>query len=67
MTSITTWIYAKLEHIIGTLSGLSVIALDIPNILLKVAMAVILGGAGALGSHLVKWCIQKVTKKLKKK
>lgn len=65
MTSITTWIYAKLEHVVGSLSGLSVIALDIPNTLLKIVMAFVLGAAGALGSFVVKWFIEK--KKSKKK
>lgn len=63
MTSINNWIYARLEHICGSLSGISVIALDIPNILLKLVLAVVLGFLGAMGAHL--WKV--IEKKLKKK
>lgn len=63
MTPITNWIYAKLEHIIGMLSGLSVIALDIPHIILKLVLAVVLGFLGAAGAALWKY----LEKKLKKK
>lgn len=63
MTSINTWIYSRLEHICGSLSGISVIALDIPNILLKLVLAVVLGFLGASGAAAWKY----VEKKLKKK
>lgn len=63
MTTISTWINTKLEYISGTLCGISVIAFDIPTILMKIALAVVLGGAGAFGSHLYKIIANKFKKK----
>jgi hypothetical protein len=60
---ILNWVYAKLEYILGTALGASTIVLDIPHLLLKLVAAIVLGGAGAFGSHLVKMLIKKLSKK----
>ena len=63
MTTIQNWIYAKLEYIIGAIGGTTVLALDIPHFILKIIMAIILGAAGALGSHLFKVLATKLKRK----
>jgi hypothetical protein len=67
MTLITNWINAKFEYICGAICGLSVINFDLPTLLLKIAMAVILGGAGAFGGWAVKSIIAKISQLIKKK
>ena len=62
MTQITTWITSKLEYIFGTICGVSTIALDIPHFLVKFLTAVALGGAGYLGTYLMKELINKICK-----
>jgi hypothetical protein len=64
---ILSWLHAKLEYLVGTICGISVITFDIPEMLLKIAMAVILGAAGGLGSHLIKVLLSKFNKYVKEK
>jgi hypothetical protein len=66
-TFIHTWIYAKLEYITGSLCGISVITFDLPSVLLKILMALVLGAAGGLGSHGIKILLDKFTKNEKKR
>jgi hypothetical protein len=63
MSPITTWINSKLEYITGSILGASTLVLDIPHVLLKIALAVILGAAGAGGSHLYKMIVNKLKKR----
>ena len=62
-TLISNWIHAHLEYVTGGVSGLAVIAIDVPNLILKLVLAVVLGFLGALGAGIWKW----LEKKLKKK
>lgn len=57
------WLYAKLEYLTGSVLGVSTIILDIQQLLLKIIVAIILGAAGALGSHLLKVALAKLKKK----
>lgn len=63
MTPITTWINSKLEYITGSILGASTLVLDIPHVLLKIALAIILGAAGAAGSWVFKLLISKLQKR----
>lgn len=63
MNLITAWIYSHLEKIFGFLSGLSVITLDIPDTILKLLLAVVLGFLGATGAGLYKILEAKLKKK----
>ncbi|HYG02045.1 MAG TPA: hypothetical protein VD927_06335 [Chryseosolibacter sp.] len=51
---ISAFLYAKLEIILGSAAGLSVIALNIEELLIKGAFALVFGGLGAIGAHLTK-------------
>jgi hypothetical protein len=57
------WIHAKLEYITGSILGASTFVLDVPQVLLKIVIAIILGAAGACGSFLFKLLIAKLKKK----
>jgi hypothetical protein len=63
MTKISLWIHAKLEYITGSILGASTLALDIPQTLLKIITAIILGAAGAFGSYCFKLAVNKFKKK----
>lgn len=63
--TIITWIHAKLEYILGTTLGSITLVLDIPELLVKCALALILGFLGAVGAGLYKLIEAKLKKKKK--
>lgn len=56
------WIHTHLEYVTGGASGTAVLAIDIPDILLKALLALVFGFLGALGAAAWKY----IEKKLKK-
>jgi len=63
MSRIQTFIHSKLETITGTISGASVLVIDIPYIIAKVVLAFVLGAVGALGAHTYKAIVSKLKRK----
>jgi hypothetical protein len=65
MTLINNWIHTHLERILGTISGLSVVVFDIPDLILKLVLAFVLGFLGAAGGWAWKQLIDKLKNKTK--
>jgi hypothetical protein len=61
--TLLTWIYLKLEYVLSAILGVGSIILDVQTILIKLVLAFILGGVGALGGHFMKQLIVKLKRK----
>lgn len=73
MTSITTWIYSKLETVCGFLSGSFTLVLTVPSheneiltYTIRLVLAVVFGFLGAMGAALWKYLEKQYTKRKKK-
>jgi len=62
LSTVYHWIYAKLEYVLGAGLGLSSMAIDIPQTILKLLLAVVLGFLGGFGG----WCWKLLASKLQK-
>lgn len=52
------WAYARLELVIGTITGATTVVLA-ESIIFKFILSIVLGFAGAMGASIWKWVVEK--------
>ena len=61
--TLTTWIHQQLEYVIGALTGILIVQIDVGEALVKVIWIVLGGFLGGFGA----WLWKVIEKKLKRK